>query len=308
MELRQLEYVVAVADCGGFTAGAAAVHVAQPSLSQSVRTLELELRVELFHRVGRGVTLSAAGEAFVASARQVLRDVAGLRASVAAVGDVVSGRLDLAALPTLAVDPGAPLVGAFRQLHPGVIVRLLDPGDPGGVARLVRQGRAELGLADLPVGADDLAVVPLGHQELLAVGPPRPPGEPEARQRRGRVWSSVSLLELTQSPVVATSVGTSTRRVLDEALAAAGVEPTIAVEVDQREAVVPLVLAGAGISFVPAAQAVAAGLLGATVMRPDPPLARAIGLVHRDRPLSPAAQSFRTLAVERLGQPKRPVT
>jgi DNA-binding transcriptional LysR family regulator len=304
MDLRQLEYVVAVADHGGFTAGAAAAHVAQPSLSQSVRTLEAELGVELFHRVGRGVTLSAAGEAFVGSARQVLRDVAGLRASVEAVGEVMAGRLDLAALPTLAVDPGAPMVGAFRQLHPGVTVRLLDPGDPGGVASLVRHGRAELGLADLPVGGDDLTVVALGRQELLAVGPPRPPGE---HQRRGRAWDSVPLVDLAGWPVVATTAGTSTRRVLDEALAAAGVEPVIAVEVDQREAVVPLVLGGAGISFVPEAQAVAAGELGATVMRPDPPLTRAIGLVHRDRPLSPAARAFRSLAIDRVSQPKRPV-
>jgi DNA-binding transcriptional LysR family regulator len=283
MDLRQLDYVVAVSDAGGFTAGAAVAHVAQPSLSQSVRALEAELGVELFHRVGRGVTLSAAGEAFVASARQVLREVAGLRASVAAVGEVAAGRLDLAALPTLAVDPGAPLVGAFRQLHPGVSVRLLDPGDPGGVARMVRHGRVELGLADLPVGGDDLVVVPLGQQELLAVGPPG-------------VELGERLVDLVGWPVVATAVGTSTRRVLDEALAAAGCEPAIAVEVDHREAVVPLVLAGAGISFVPQAQATAAGALGATVMRPDPPLTRAIGLVHRDRPLSPAARAFRSLA------------
>src|SRR5687767_6800104 len=102
MDLRQLGYVVAVADEGGFTRAARAVHVAQPSLSEGIRTLETELGTALFHRVGRRVTLTAAGIALVAPARQVLRDVAGIRASVDAVRGVVAGHLDLVALPTLA--------------------------------------------------------------------------------------------------------------------------------------------------------------------------------------------------------------
>jgi DNA-binding transcriptional LysR family regulator len=285
MDLRQLEYVVAVADEGGFTAAADAVNVAQPSLSQSVRALEAELGVDLFHRVGRGVVLSSAGEAFVAGARQVRREVAELRDSVAAVRDVVAGTLELAALPTLAVDPLAPLIGAFRRLHPGVVVRLGDPGDAGPAA-FVRRGDAELGAVELPV-ADDLVTVPLGQQQLLAICSKRD------GVRLGRI---AALSALAALPLVATPPGTSTRRVLDSALAAAGVEARVAVEVDQREAVVALVLAGAGISFVPSAQASGAAREGAWVVQPDPPLRRSIGLVHRDRRLSPAARAFVELA------------
>src|SRR5258708_37297943 len=161
MDLRQLEYVVAVAEEGGFTAAAAAVNVAQPSLSRSVRALEGELGVELFHRVGRGVVLSSAGEAFVAAARQVRREVAELRDSVAAVRDVVAGALEVAALPTLAVDPLAPLIGAFRLLHDRVVVRLIHPGAAGPAAS-VRPRDAELSVEGLPV-VRDLAAFPFGH-------------------------------------------------------------------------------------------------------------------------------------------------
>src|SRR4051794_28869734 len=120
MELHQLRYVLAVADHGTFTAAAAACFVAQPSLSHAIRTVETELGVELFNRVGRRTTLSAAGEGFVPAARQVLRDLDTLRADVEAVAGVVAGRLDLVSLPTLAVSPVTPLVGAFRTAHPGV--------------------------------------------------------------------------------------------------------------------------------------------------------------------------------------------
>ncbi len=111
MELHQLRYALAVADHGTFTAAAAACFVAQPSLSHAVGTLERELGVELFRRVGRRTSLTAAGEAFVPAAREVLRALDVMRAGVDEVAGVVAGHLDLVALPTLAVDPVTPMVG-----------------------------------------------------------------------------------------------------------------------------------------------------------------------------------------------------
>src|SRR3954470_6783964 len=123
MELRQLEYIVAAADHGGFTKAAAALRVAQPSLSNGIRTLEDELGVELFARVGRNVQATSAGELVIDSARQVLRDMAALSSVAAGVAGLEAGRLDVVVLPTLAVDPVAHLIGQFRQQHPGVTVR-----------------------------------------------------------------------------------------------------------------------------------------------------------------------------------------
>src|SRR3954452_24140799 len=137
MDLRQLEYVVAVVQHGGFTKAAAALHVSQPSLSQGVQSLERELGVQLFERLGRTVAVTAAGEAVVDGARRVLRDAADLRAASAAVVDVVTGRLDIVALPTLAVDPLADLIGAFRRAHPGVTVHVTEPEDAASVERQV---------------------------------------------------------------------------------------------------------------------------------------------------------------------------
>src|SRR5262245_9761121 len=105
MDLRQAGYVVGVVDHGTFTAAARALHVAQPSLSQGVARLEAELGVALFHRVGRGVRLSAAGEAFVPAARRMLRDAALAGESVRSVVELASGSLDVVALRTLAADP-----------------------------------------------------------------------------------------------------------------------------------------------------------------------------------------------------------
>jgi len=283
MDLRQLSYFLAVVDEGTFTAAAAAAAVAQPSLSQAVRSLEAELGVELFHRLARSVRLTAAGEALVDPARQAIRDAETARAAVAAVAGLTAGRLDLAALPTLAAAPLAGLVGAFCRAHPGVGVGLVAPEEPAALEHLVRAGECEIGMTELRPDVGDLVQRPLLKQELLVVWPPgtsRADGRP------------VTLPALAAVPLVTTPPGTSTRRLLEEAFAGAGLAPRIAVEVTPRDAILPLVMAGAGASLVPRPLTLAAADQGAIVTPVRPRVFRDIGLVHRVGPMSPAARAF----------------
>ena len=172
MDLRRLRLFLAVVDHGSMTRAAEAEFVSQPSVSQAVAELETELGTDLFARVGRRVILTAAGEALIVPARQALRDVETGRAAVAAVAGLDSGRLDLAALPTLAVDPMAPLVGEFRLAHPGIRIMLADPEDAEAVVRLITTGACEIGLTVQPAEAPGLRTRRLGRQDLLAVLPP----------------------------------------------------------------------------------------------------------------------------------------
>lgn len=291
MEMRQVEYVLAVVDRGSFTKAAAALHVSQPSLSDGIRRLESELEVRLFHRLGRSVELTDAGHAFVGPARQLTRDRNAVLESVAGVRSLQTGTLDFVALSTLAADPLGRLVGRFRKAHPGVAVRIAAPEDVGSVDAMVLDGRCELGLTELPPRRDELVAVSLERQEIVAVCPPR---------TRLSASGRLPLSKLRDMPLVTTPRGLSTRDLLDRALAAAGVEPVIAVETSQREAIAPLVLAGAGTSFLPAALAKSLGAQGAVVARLVPTLTRTIGLVHRPSPLTPAARAFVELA-----RPKR---
>jgi DNA-binding transcriptional LysR family regulator len=289
MEIRHLQYVVGVADHGSFSRAAEALHVTQPSLSQGMRALERELGVQLFHRTARGVVLSPAGAAFLEPARQVLRDLQTLRAAVATVKGLRGGQLDLVCLPTLAVDPMVELMGAYRRAHPDVVLHLVEPESVDELLQLVRNGRCELGITDvLAAGAPDLLVHELELQRMVAI---RPPGTPGAAGR------PVPLAALAGAPLVATPPGTSSRELINRAFQDAGIEPVIAVETGQREAVVPLVVAGAGTSFLPARLADAYRPLGVVVVDLDPPLTRKIGMVRRNGPLSPAAVEFADMAI-----------
>ena len=126
MEIRQLQHAVAIVDQGGFSAAADEVghHPARPVAVD--RHPGAGAGLQLFVR-GRQVVLTAAGEAFLGPARQVLRAATAVRDVAADVTGLRSGRLDLVALPTLAVDPLAELLGRFRAAHPGISVRVAAP-------------------------------------------------------------------------------------------------------------------------------------------------------------------------------------
>jgi len=284
MDLRRLGYFLAVADQGTMTRAAAASFVSQPALSKAIRELESELGTALFDRVGRRVVLTAAGEALIDHARRAVRDVQAGAEAVAAVAALVAGHLDLGCLPTLAAQPTAGLIGRFRAEHPKVTVRLADPDDPVDLAAMVRNGTVELGITD-STGAEDLAAVGLGIEDLVFILPPGPD-----------VAAVQPLLRLGEQAMVVTPPNTSSRQKLDLAMAAAGATVLIAVETPQREAIVPLVLAGAGAALVSPGTAATAQRLGARLVRPRPAISRSIVCLHRAGALSPAAARFLDLA------------
>jgi DNA-binding transcriptional LysR family regulator len=286
MDERRLRCFVTIVEEGSVTAAAARLHVAQPSLSQSLRSLERELGAELFRRVGRGLQITSAGHALIGPARQALLAIDATRTAVREIVDVLAGDLEIAALATLAADPLAALIGRFRHAYPGVTVRVHEAESTVDASRLVADGAGELGVVHLPVAQSQLVTTALGAQELLFILPPG--GEDDRRP--------LAPAAMRAMPLVVTPPGTSTRDLLERAFAAVDVVPQIAVETTSREAIVPLVLAGAGAALLPAPLAREAGRRGAVVRSTRPPPTRTIGLISRPGPLSPAARAFMALA------------
>ena len=281
---RRLTIFLAVVDEGGFSRASDELGISQPAVSQAVGELEAGLGTTLFFRIGRKVRLTPAGEALVLPARQVQRDLQNARLAVTDITELGAGRLDLACLPTLAAAPLAPLVGKFHLRHPDVSISLADPEDTSELLEFVRSGRCEVGLVE-EVGADDLIAVRLGRQDFLVVLPP------------GTIVSEpLPIGELATMALVATPVRTSTRDHLDEALRQSGGPANVVVEAAQREALLPLIAAGAGAGLLPRPLADLARLLGCVVVEPTPAVSRPVAIVHRKAPLTPAAQRFVELA------------
>ncbi|MDS1141556.1 LysR family transcriptional regulator [Pusillimonas sp. SM2304] len=111
-----------VANEGGFAAAARAMNVSPPAVTRLIAELESYLGTRLFQRTTRRVSLTEAGEAYLARVRQILQDVEEADAIASADTDTLSGRLRVHAQPVLATYVIAPLLSAFRQRHPGIVV------------------------------------------------------------------------------------------------------------------------------------------------------------------------------------------
>lgn len=288
LDVRRLSLFLAVVDHGGFNRAAQAVHISQPALSQAIAELEAELHGPLFHRLGRKVTLTDAGAALVGPARAVLREIDAARQVTAEVNRLGRGRLDLSALPSLSTDPLPALLGAFCRAHPAITVRIASPGDPAELAEQVRSGAAEVGVTDASRAADGLEMVPFCRQQLVALFPPGF-GERDAPLRSA---------DLANVPLIVTPPGSSGRELLDRALVRDGMQPVVAIETSQREAILPLVLSGAGAAVMPEALATLAAVRGAVAVPFDPPLVRELAIVHRPGLPTPPAAAFLTVAAD----------
>ncbi|WNV86144.1 LysR family transcriptional regulator [Umezawaea sp. Da 62-37] len=243
MDVRQLRYFLAVVDADSVHQAAARLRVAQPSVSQALRKLERELGCELFHRVKRRLVLNAAGQALVEPARELVRSLDVVKATVQAVDGVSGGRLAISSMPSQAVSPLASLIGGFLRRHPGVEVGVSTAARPEDVCDAVRDGAAEVGLVAVPNGPlrePGLRVVPLEVQRfvLVARDPDDLPGGTGPLRPE----------ELRGLGLVVGQRGTGMRRAADAVLAAT--DCRVAVRVEQREALLPLVLAGAGVAVV----------------------------------------------------------
>jgi DNA-binding transcriptional LysR family regulator len=296
MERRQLEYFVAIAEHGGFTHAARALRVAQPSLSRAIGTLEQELGVELFHRVGRSAVLSNAGALLADRARLVLRDLDALRAAARLAGDGPAGRVDVAATSSSALEPVISIVAELRTRHPGVLVSTSAALSAAEAVAMVVQGRSEAGVfgsAERPVGPG-LVAHHLRDEEFLLVAPPG------TRLGRG---GAVRRSALSGTAFVVTAPATAVRGFFDR-IAASVPDVSIAAEVGDRSVVLPMVLRGIGASLMPDGWADLARRAGAEVFRFSPPERLPQWLVHRSGALTAATQAFvdSTLAMSRAAR------
>jgi DNA-binding transcriptional LysR family regulator len=116
MDLKQLRYFVAVADAGSFSAGAKRAFVKQPTLSAAISELEKELKIELFERGARGITVTAAGHRILDRARVILRESELLKAAGRSEPSRRPVRMGL--LPTLPSTLVASVLGRLRELDP----------------------------------------------------------------------------------------------------------------------------------------------------------------------------------------------
>jgi DNA-binding transcriptional LysR family regulator len=280
MELRQLEYFVAVAEESNFTRAAERIHVAQPAVSAQIQRLERELGQPLLDRSRRTVRLTAAGEVVLPYARAALAAVADIQVAVDELTQLVRGSVTVGTVTSHSVDIPS-LLADFHAEHPHVEITLSTDSSDALIEK-VRTGR--LDAAIVSVGPDEqpdgLEVEVVTDEAIQAVVSPTD---------RLASRKTVRLRDLANRQLIALPVGAGIRHQFDAACARAGVTPRIAFEASTPVALADLAERGLGVAIVPAS--VPRDREGVHALAIVPELRGRLVLAWRsDGPMSPAAR------------------
>lgn len=291
MELRQLEYFVAVTEEANFTRAAQRAHVAQPAVSAQIARLERELGQPLLDRSRREVRLTAVGEAVLPYARSALEAVRQARTAVDELAQLVRGSVTIGTVTAHNVDMPQ-LLAQYHQAYPAVEITLsTDTSD--ALIDGVRSGRFDVAIT--AIGSDE---VPDGLSVATTTDQPI-----EAVVGRTDPWATrrtVSLAALAQRPLIALPAGGGIRRQLDRACAAAGVTPHVVLEAATPDALADLAARGLGVAIVPGSVARERTDVHAIAIRPE--LRGRLVLAWRATgPISPAARALIEMAAELVG-------
>lgn len=242
MELRHLRYFVLVAEELSFTAAAHRLRVAQPSLSQQVRDLEREVGTALLSRTSRRVELTPAGAAFLEQARAILAQAVRAAEQARAIGLGLVGSLDIGLTGSVLLGPLGPLVAAFGERFPRVVVRLHEMS-PREQQAALHARRTDVSFLRRPAEDPELSDE-LAWPETVAVALPE--RHPLAARRR----IPLSLLR-GESFVFLRLEDSRFAQYLRECCVEAGFLPRISQQVVEAHSLTSLVAAGLGVALVP---------------------------------------------------------
>ncbi len=273
MNLEQLRGFAEVAATGHFTQAAERLHLAQPSLSRQISTLESELGVDLFHRTRGNVTLTAAGERLLPIARRMLADADTARNEMADLAGLTRGRIRLGATPTLCTSLVAEVLAKYHARFPGIDIEITERGSRSLIAALI-EGSLDLALIVTSVSSDARAVLerePILSEQLVVVSSAEFPDPFDGA-------SSITLRQLAEVPQMMFPDTYDLRSSVDAAFRAEGLTPLIAVEGAEMDAALSFTKRGIGVAVVPAMVATVRSQLRATPLQD---LTRTVSLARR---------------------------
>jgi DNA-binding transcriptional LysR family regulator len=284
INLRQLRAFVSIGRLGSFTRAADALHATQPALSAQIRELEDALGVKLFDRSTRSVTLTQAGHDLMPVVDNVLGDLGSVVARARDVARRNTGRVTIAALPSLAATLMPEAVAQMRVRHPGITVVIKD-ALAERIIGLIRADEVDLAVTSAPPIDPQLQFTALLTDRMVAV---LPDGHPLLQVKTMR------LADLLASPMVLMDRDSSVRRIVDAACASIGRMAEPAFEAAYMSTAIGLVRAGLGATLLPSSAAELRATSDLTVRDLDTPrIERELGVLkQRRRAYSPAAEAF----------------
>lgn len=240
MELTQLEAFLAAAERGSFRRAAEALFLSQPSLSARVHSLEQELGVPLFHRMGRGVRLTEMGKAFRPYAERAMEALRQGRDVIDTTRDASGGVLQIASARAIGTYTLPSMLEGFRQQYPGIKVHI-SIGRSSNVLKMVVDEEVQVGLSRMLTHPDVVTIHLYDEDICLATSPQHPLA----------IRGEASIYEVAREPLILYDRDSSYFVLIGQVCREAGISPRVEMTLDSIEATKHLVELGMGISFLP---------------------------------------------------------
>ncbi|AWW41467.1 LysR family transcriptional regulator [Streptomyces cadmiisoli] len=288
MELRHLEYFLAVAEELNFTRAAQRLHVVQSGVSASIRALERDLDARLFDRTSKKVTLTEAGAALIPQARRAVEAAQAARDAVARAQGGLQGSVTIGTLSVHSVVDLPALFAEYHATHPGVRLTLQAAArGSAGLAERLEEGSLDMAFLALPGPLPGLNVRRLTSTPMVALLPADHPLAPRPE---------VDLRDLAGADFIDSPVGYGNRIVVDERMAATGLQRRVVIEVPDVVTAPAYVRGGLGVAVVPAFAAPVGDPAVRVLRVAGPPLFWETGIATAAHGrLSPAARALLSL-------------
>lgn len=270
MNIKQVRSFLAVAHTLSFASAATQLHLSQPALSLSIKSLEDDLGGKLFQRTTRRVGLTPEGEALVPIAKRLLLQWENAEDEMKQRFRLQCGKISIASMPSFAVSLLPKALRNFHKAYPNIQVAI-DDVLSDTVVEMVRNNQVEIGISFEPHNLVDLVFYPLYDDVFIAIMPKNHPLEAQER---------VTWPELLAYNFITLQRPSSVREMIEDSLKAAGVELDVAFDAHQLATVGRLVSEGLGVAVVPALyeqQAIEQGSVCRPVIQPE--IRRRVGVV-----------------------------
>ena len=247
MHLRDIEYMVCIAETKSFTRAAQQLYVSQSALSQAIQRLEEELNVKLFNREPSVITLTYAGQVFYNDSLEILNACHRIQAKMSDISNLKAGILRIAIPQNYSSLYIATVIPAYRKLYPGIELRLSETIS-SNIEEYCRKGKADLGVLSLPLGIGNLKYVPLFDEAVYLC---LPADHPVALSYRPDEESPLIDLALVKDDqFILLKAGQRLREQALQLCQAAGFQPGIVFETSSVATTLEFVRNDLGIGFI----------------------------------------------------------
>jgi LysR family carnitine catabolism transcriptional activator len=283
LSTRHLRAIVALARFGSFVAAATFLGISQPGLSRIIQQAEALLKVRLFLRGTRSLTLSEAGREFVLVAEKILVDLEQQTQRIRALDGEMRGQIVIASLMSIAHQVLPAALVEFRKSHPKMVIRVREGFGPQ-VADDVRSGTADIGIGNAPSPSPDIFIDNVIDERFFAALPTKHRLASRAR---------IKLTDLAGEQMVSMPIESGLRRIIDLAASANGIVLDHSLNTNQFGTLFRFVANGLGVGIVPATVLPPSDDAEIAIVPIQPVIKRKVGLLRRsDRPLHEPAVLF----------------